>query len=119
MERYRALPCFSNSNPLIRQRLAARYKSIPSTGFDATGNGRKKKERGDGSSRLRVKLKIKIYDCIKRKERRASREGRKFGKQWQTTGHCSGFLRVITTRSSYFLNLTVPLPFESRVIFSA
>lgn len=51
MERYRALPCFSNSNPLIRQRLAAHYKSIPSTGFDATGNGRKKKEgeRRDGA----------------------------------------------------------------------
>lgn len=50
MERYVASSRFSNSNPLIRQRLAARYKSIPSTGFDATGNGRKKKEReGDGA----------------------------------------------------------------------
>lgn len=50
MERYVASSRFSNSNPLIRQRLAARYKSIPSTGFDATGNGRKKKEGGgDGA----------------------------------------------------------------------
>lgn len=69
MERYRASSRFSNSNPLIRQRLAARYKSILSTGFDATGNRRKKKDGGGWrSSGLRVKLKIKIYDCIKKEE---------------------------------------------------
>lgn len=104
MERYRASSRFSNSNPLIRQRLAARYKSILSTGFDATGNRRKKKDGGEWrSSGLRVKLKIKIYDCIKREEGSwAFREGKNFGKQWRTTGRC--FLRVITTRPSYFLN---------------